>query len=116
MSSVEPRTIKEALLEPDWISAMQEELEQFKRNKVWQLVPIPQGHTIVGTRWACKNKLDESGAVIRNKARLVAKGYNQLEGDDCDETYAPVTRMEAIRIFISYAAHKNVKVIDACAK
>ena len=50
MSSVEPRTIKEALLEPDWIAAMQEELEEFERNKVWQLVPLPQGHTIVGTR------------------------------------------------------------------
>ena len=75
---------------------MHEELEEFKRNKVWQLVPKPQGHTIVGTRWVYKNKLDESGAVVKNKARLVAKGYSQLEVIDYDETYAPVARMEAI--------------------
>ena len=89
---------------------MQEELEEFKRNKVWQLVPKPQGHTIVGTRWVYKNKLDEYGAVIRNKARLVAKGYSQLEGIDYDETYATVARMDGIRIFLTYAAHKNIKV------
>ena len=89
---------------------MQEELEEFKRNKVWQLVPKPQGHTVVGTRWVFKNKLDESGVVVKNKARLVAKGYSQLEGIDYDETYAPVARMEAIRIFLAYAAHKNIKV------
>lgn len=89
---------------------MQEELEEFKRNKVWQLIPIPQGHTIVGTRWVFKNKLDESGAVIRNKARLVAKGYSQLKVVDYDEMYAPMSRMEAIRIFLAYSAHKNVKV------
>ena len=89
---------------------MQEELEEFERNKVWQLVPLPQGHTIVGTRWVFKNKLDESGAVIRNKARLVAKGYSQLEGVDYDETYAPVARMESIIIFLAYASHKNIKV------
>ena len=74
---------------------MKEELEEFKRNKVWHLVPKPQDHTIVGTRWVYKNKLDESGVVVRNKARLVAKGYSQLEGIDYDETYAPIARMEA---------------------
>ncbi|CAH1432412.1 unnamed protein product [Lactuca virosa] len=110
MSSVKPRTMKEALMEPDWIAAMQEELEEFKRNKVWQLVPKPKGHNIVGTRWVYKKKLDESGAVVRNKVRLVAKGYIQLEGVDYDETYALVARMEAIRIFLAYAAHKNIKV------
>ncbi|XP_023730242.1 uncharacterized mitochondrial protein AtMg00820-like [Lactuca sativa] len=116
MSSVEPRTIKEALLEPDWIAAMQEELEEFQRNKVWQLTPKPHGHSIVGTRWVFKNKLDESGAVIRNKARLVAKGYIQLEGIEYDETYAPVTRMEAIQIFLAYAAHKNVKMTSSLVR
>lgn len=69
-----------------------------------------KSHTIVGTRWVYKNKLDESGAVLRNKARLVAKGYSQLEGIDYDETYAPVARMEAICIFLAYASHKNIKV------
>ncbi|XP_023752234.1 uncharacterized mitochondrial protein AtMg00820-like [Lactuca sativa] len=59
---------------------MREDLEEFQRNKVWQLVPKPRGHSIVGTRWVFKNKLDESGAVVRNRSRLVAKGYCQLEG------------------------------------
>lgn len=86
-------------MEPEWISAMQEELEKIERNKVCKLVPKPKGHTIVGTRWVYKNKLDESGAVVRNKVRLVAKGYSQLEGVDYEETYAPIARMEAIRIF-----------------
>ena len=62
-------------MEPDWIIAMQEELAEFKRNKVWKLLPKPKGHTIFGTLWVYKNKLDESSVVVQNKARLVAKGY-----------------------------------------
>ncbi|XP_023757985.1 uncharacterized mitochondrial protein AtMg00820-like [Lactuca sativa] len=110
MSAVEPRSIKEALLEPKWITTIHEELAEFKRNKVWKLVPKQKGHTVVGTRWVYKNKLDESGAVMGNKARLVAKGYSQLEGVDYDETYAPVAMMEVIHIILAYAARKIVKV------
>ena len=88
---------------------MQEELFEYKMNKVWKLVPKSKSHTIVGTRWVYKNKLDESGAVVRNKARLVAKGYNELEDVDYDETYAPTARMEAIHIFLAYVEHKNIK-------
>ena len=80
----------------DWVLAMQEELQEFERNKVWRLVPRPAGKTIIGTRWVFRNKLDDSGVVIRNKARLVAQCYNQQEGIDYDETYAPVARLEAI--------------------
>ena len=71
---------------------MQEELEEFERNKVWRLVPRPSNKTIIGTRWVYRNKLDEKENVIRNKARLVAQGYNQQEGIDYDETYVPVAR------------------------
>ncbi|XP_023759870.1 uncharacterized mitochondrial protein AtMg00820-like [Lactuca sativa] len=92
MSLVEPRTTKEALMKPNLIIAMQEQPSEFKRNNVWKMVPKPKGHTIVDTRWVYKNKLDESGAVVRNKARMVAKGYSQLEGVDYDEMYAPVAR------------------------
>ncbi|GKG24936.1 retrovirus-related pol polyprotein from transposon TNT 1-94, partial [Tanacetum coccineum] len=83
---------------------MQEELNQFERNKVWALVPAPYGKTIIGTKWIFRNKMDENGVVIRNKARLVAQGYIQKEGVDYDETFAPVARLEAIRIFLSYDA------------
>ena len=86
--------------------AMQDELNQFERLKVWTLVPRPPKQTIIGTKWVFKNKKDESGLVVRNKARLVAKGYNQ----DYDETFAPVARMEAIRIFLAFAAHKGFVV------
>ncbi|GJS34529.1 retrovirus-related pol polyprotein from transposon TNT 1-94 [Tanacetum coccineum] len=80
----------EALKDADWVSAMQEELDQFARLKVWRLVPRPKGKTIINTKWIFKNKKDESSLVIRSKARLVAQGYCQQEGIDYDETFAPV--------------------------
>ncbi|GKG21260.1 copia protein, partial [Tanacetum coccineum] len=82
---------------------MQEELNQFIANDVWELVPQPKYMTIIGTKWVFRNTLDENGVVSRNKARLVAQGYNQQEGTDYDETYAPVARLESIRILLAYA-------------
>ncbi|GJX03953.1 retrovirus-related pol polyprotein from transposon TNT 1-94 [Tanacetum coccineum] len=73
--------------------AMQEELNKFIANDVWDLVPLPKNQSVIGTKWVYRNKLDENGIVSRNKARLVAEGYNQQEGIDYDETYAPVARM-----------------------
>nr|GFB91042.1 hypothetical protein [Tanacetum cinerariifolium] len=96
----------------DWISAMQEELDQFARLKVWRLVPRPEGKTIIKTKWIFKNKKDESSMVIRNKASLVAVGYFQQEGIDYDETFAPVARIEVIRLFLAYAAHKDFTVFQ----
>ncbi|XP_075103519.1 putative mitochondrial protein AtMg00820 [Nicotiana tabacum] len=84
---------------------MQEELHQFERNKVWHLVPRPVDRTVIGTRWVFRNKLDEFGNTTRNRARLVVQGYNQEEGIDYDETFAPVARMEAIRILIAFASY-----------
>jgi len=107
LSIVEPSKVSEALKDHDWIKAMQEELDQFERLKVWRLVPCPSNKKPIPTRWIFKNKKDENGTVIRNKARLVAKGYSQQEGIDFDETFAPVARIEAIRIFLAYAAFKK---------
>nr|GEY35023.1 integrase, catalytic region, zinc finger, CCHC-type, peptidase aspartic, catalytic [Tanacetum cinerariifolium] len=81
------------------VSKMQEELGQFARLKLWRLVPRPEGETIINTKWIFVNKKDESSLVIQNKARLVAVGYSQQEGIDYDETFAPVSRIEAIRLF-----------------
>ncbi|GJX19830.1 retrovirus-related pol polyprotein from transposon TNT 1-94 [Tanacetum coccineum] len=97
------RTLRKSLRIESWIMAMQEELDQFKHNDVWDLVPCPVGHTVKGTKWVFRNKLDENGVVCRNKARLVAQGYNQQEGIDYDETYAPIARLERIRILLAYA-------------
>ena len=72
---------------------MQEELNQFERNKVWKLVPGPKRKSMIETKWVFRNKLDESENVTRNKSRLVAKGYCQQEGIDYDETFAPVSRL-----------------------
>ncbi|KAJ9557089.1 hypothetical protein OSB04_011703 [Centaurea solstitialis] len=109
ISENEPKEIDDALCDPSWVSAMQEELAEFIRNNVWLLVPRPRKRTIIGSKWIFRNKLDEVGTIIRNKARLVAQGYRQEEGIDYDETFAPVARLEAIRLFLAFAAHMNFK-------
>jgi hypothetical protein len=81
VSSIEPYRIEDALRDPDWVVAMQEELKNFMRDEVWHLVPRPN-QNVVGTKWVFHNKQDEHGVVTRNKARLVAKGYSQVEGLD----------------------------------
>ncbi|GJS53583.1 putative ribonuclease H-like domain, reverse transcriptase, RNA-dependent DNA polymerase [Tanacetum coccineum] len=116
LSSIEPANVAEALKDADWVSAMQDELDQFARLKVWRLVPRPEGKTIIKTKWIFKNKKDESSLVIRNKARLVAVGYCQQEGIDYDETFALVARIEAIRLFLAYAAHKDFTVFQMDVK
>ena len=116
ISAIEPKDIKEALKDPDWILAMQDELHQFERNKVWRLVPRPKGRTIIGTKWVFRNKADETGLIQRNKARLVVKGYCQMEGFDFDETFAPVARLESIRLLIAYASHMNFKLFQMDVK
>ncbi|KAI3691004.1 hypothetical protein L2E82_49218 [Cichorium intybus] len=116
LSMTEPKTIHTALKDPDWVKAMQEELAEFERNDVWNLVPTPPDVTIIGSRWVFRNKTDDQGVVCRNKARLVVKGYSQQEGIDYDETYALVARIEAIRIFLAYATHKNFKVFQMDVK
>jgi hypothetical protein len=92
VSSIEPFRVEEALLDPDWVLAMQEELNNFKRNEVWTLVPRPK-QNVVGTKWVFRNKQDEHRVVTRNKARLVAKGYAQVAGLDFEETFALVARI-----------------------
>ncbi|GKD20449.1 retrovirus-related pol polyprotein from transposon TNT 1-94, partial [Tanacetum coccineum] len=95
-----PKNVKEAIQDESWTMAMQKELNQFKTNNVWSLVPPPNNQTIIGTKWILKNKLDENDIVSRNKAR--AQGYNQQEIIDFDETYAPVARLESIRNLLVY--------------
>ncbi|GJZ86998.1 retrovirus-related pol polyprotein from transposon TNT 1-94 [Tanacetum coccineum] len=116
ISTIEPKNVNEALGDESWIVAMQEELNQFIANDVWELVPQPKNMTIIGTKWVFRNKLDENGVVSRNKARLVAQGYNQQEGIDYDETYAPVARLESIRILLAYACILDFKLFQMDVK
>ncbi|KAK1684791.1 hypothetical protein QYE76_045639, partial [Lolium multiflorum] len=110
-NSLEPKKVFEALEDSDWLEAMHEELNNFKRNKVWTLVEKPKEcRNVIGTKWIFKNKQDEFGNVVRNKARLVAQGFSQVEGIDFGETYAPVARLESIRILLAYASHHNFKL------
>ncbi|GJY57612.1 retrovirus-related pol polyprotein from transposon TNT 1-94 [Tanacetum coccineum] len=95
---------------------MQEELNQFIANDVWELVPQLRNMTIIGTKWVFRNKLDENGIVSRNKAMLVAQGYNQQEGIDYDETYALVARLESIRILLPYACALDFKLFQMDVK
>ncbi|GKG00324.1 putative ribonuclease H-like domain-containing protein, partial [Tanacetum coccineum] len=83
---------------------MQEELLQFKLQEVWVLCVLPEGKRVIGTKWVFRNKRDERGTIIKNKARLVAQGYRQEEGVDYDEVFAPVARIEAIRLFLAFAS------------
>ena len=110
LSLHQPTKYQEALRDNSWVEAMQEELLQFKLQEVWSLVPLPSGKSPIGTKWVFKNKTDERGIVVKNKARLVALGYRQEEGIDYDETFAPVARLEAIRLFLAFAVNHKIKV------
>nr|GEU72252.1 Gag-Pol polyprotein [Tanacetum cinerariifolium] len=108
--------VKEAMTDPAWIESMQEELLQFKRIDVWVLVPAPDNISPLTLKWILRNKHDEEQTVIRNKSRLVVRRYRQEEGIDFKESFAPVARMEAIRIFLAYAAHKSFTVFQMDVK
>nr|GFC93205.1 retrovirus-related Pol polyprotein from transposon TNT 1-94 [Tanacetum cinerariifolium] len=89
-------------------NAMQEELYEFERLEVWELVPRPDKVMVITLKWIYKVKLDELGGILKNKARLVARGYRQDEGIDFEESFASIARLEAIQIFLAYDAHKNM--------
>ncbi|GKA76175.1 putative ribonuclease H-like domain-containing protein [Tanacetum coccineum] len=116
LSQEEPKQVIQALKDPSWIEAMQEDLQQFKLQKVWTLVDLLNRKRAIGTKWVFKNKKDERGIMIRNKARLVAQGYTQEEGIDYDEVFAPVARIEAIRLFLAYASFKDFVVYQMDVK
>nr|GFC86518.1 Gag-Pol polyprotein [Tanacetum cinerariifolium] len=116
VSTMELKNVKEAMTDPAWIDSMQEELLQFKRLDVWVLVPVPDNISPLTLKWVFKNKHDKEQTVIRNKSRLVMRGYRQEEGIDFKESFAPVARMEAIRIFLAYAAHKSLTVFQMDVK
>nr|GFA68727.1 Gag-Pol polyprotein [Tanacetum cinerariifolium] len=116
VSRTEPKNIKEAIADSAWIESMQEELHQFDRLDVWELVDRPLCTNVINLKWLWKNKHDEENTVIRNKSRLVAKGYAQKEGVDFEESFTPVARLEAGRLFIAYATHKSFTIYQMDVK
>ncbi|GJY45226.1 retrovirus-related pol polyprotein from transposon TNT 1-94 [Tanacetum coccineum] len=95
---------------------MQEELNEFERLDLWELVPRPDCVMVITLKWIYKVKLDELGGVLKNKAHLVARGYRPEEGIDFEESFAPVARLEAICIFIAFAAYMNMVVYQIDVK
>ncbi|GJQ92965.1 retrovirus-related pol polyprotein from transposon TNT 1-94 [Tanacetum coccineum] len=116
LSNVEQKNFKSAFTEDCWFQAMQDEIHEFDRLDVWELVPPPDCAMIIALKWIYKVKHDEYGDVLKNKARLIAKGYRQEEGLDFEESFTPVARIEAIRIFLSNAASKNMTVYQIDVK
>ncbi|GKC74659.1 putative ribonuclease H-like domain-containing protein, partial [Tanacetum coccineum] len=117
-SAVQTRSkkISKALEDESWVDAMQEELLQFKIQNVWILVDLPYGKKAVGTKWVYRNKQDERGVVVRNNARLVAQGHKQEEGIDYDKVFAPVAKIESIRIFLAFASYMGFIVYQMDVK
>ncbi|GKF65249.1 putative ribonuclease H-like domain-containing protein [Tanacetum coccineum] len=105
LSQLEPSSVAQALNDPDWVEAMQEEMQQFVNQDVWKLVPLPEGKTAIGTKW-----------ILKNKAWLVAQGHRQEEGIDYDEVFAPVARIEAIRLFLAFAPYMGFMVYQMDVK
>nr|GFB25850.1 hypothetical protein [Tanacetum cinerariifolium] len=116
LSQEEPKRVHQALKDPSWIEAMQEELFQFKMQKVWILVDLPYRKRAIGTKWVYRNKKDEKVIVIRNKARLVAQGQTQEECIDYEEVFDPVARIEAIRLFLAYTSFMGFPVYQMDVK
>nr|GFC73409.1 retrovirus-related Pol polyprotein from transposon TNT 1-94 [Tanacetum cinerariifolium] len=104
------------MLDHNWIESMQDELNQFKHLDVWEHVECPVGRNIITVKWLWKNKTDAKNMVIRNKSHLVAKGHGQEGGINFKKSFASVARLEAVRIFVAYAAHKNFPIYQMNVK
>ena len=106
----EPSCYREAAGQPEWEDAMSKEIESIEKNLTWSLVKLPVGHKAIGLKWVFKLKKDSDGEIIKHKARLVAKGYVQRQGIDFDEVFAPVTRLDTVRVMLAVAANRGWQV------
>nr|GEX97771.1 retrovirus-related Pol polyprotein from transposon TNT 1-94 [Tanacetum cinerariifolium] len=116
LSKVKSKNFKTTITEDCWFLAMQDEIHKFDRLQVWELVPQPDCVMIIALKWIYKVKLDEYGDVLKNKAWLVAKAYRQEDGIEFEESFAPVARIEAIRIFIATVASRNMPIYQMDVK
>jgi hypothetical protein len=116
VSCIEPNCVDEAPLDVDWVNAIHEELNNFTQNEVRELIERPNNHNVIGIKWVFCNKHNEDGLVVRNNSRLVGQRYTQIEGLDFGETFAPMARLEAIRILLAYACARNIKLFQVDVK
>ncbi|GJW32862.1 retrovirus-related pol polyprotein from transposon TNT 1-94 [Tanacetum coccineum] len=116
LTSVEPKNFKQAMTKPSWIDAMQEEIHEFERLEVWELVSCPDKVMLIKLKWIYKVKTKEFSGVLKNKARLVSRGFRQEEGIEFEESFAPVARIKAIHIFVENAANKNMTIFQMDVK
>ncbi|GJX89250.1 retrovirus-related pol polyprotein from transposon TNT 1-94 [Tanacetum coccineum] len=116
VSTIEPKNIKEAMADHSWNESIQDELNQFKRLQVWELIPRSEGKNIIALKWLWKNKCDAENIMVQNKTRLVAKGYRQEEGINSKKSSAPIAHLEVVQMFITYAAHKNITIFQMDVK
>nr|GEZ07536.1 ribonuclease H-like domain, reverse transcriptase, RNA-dependent DNA polymerase [Tanacetum cinerariifolium] len=106
----EPKNYKEASSDQKWIEAMKVELDSINRNNTWELTTLPKGHKAISLKWVFKTKRDANGNIVKHKARLVAKCYIQEHGIDFEKVFAPVARMETIRLLLPIAANNKWEV------
>jgi hypothetical protein len=106
----EPRSFTEAERHAAWCATMQSEMDAVEKNRTWEPADLPRGHRVITLKWVFKLKRDEAGAIVKHKARLVARGFVQREGIDFDDTFAPVTRMESVRLLFALVAQKGWRV------
>ncbi|GKA76364.1 retrovirus-related pol polyprotein from transposon TNT 1-94 [Tanacetum coccineum] len=116
VSRTEPKNIKEAMADSACIESMQEELYQFDHLAVWELVNKPLCKNVINLKWLWKNKRDEENTINNNKSFLISKGYSQHEGIDFKESFAPVACVEAVSLFVAYAAHRSFPVFQMDVK
>jgi hypothetical protein len=110
VSSDEPTSFAVTKCNPSWRNAMMEEMDSIEENDTWSLVDLPPGRKSIGVKWVFKVKRDEHGAVSKHKARHVVKGYAQRHGIDYDEVFAPMIRLDSVRLLIALTAHEGWKV------
>ena len=110
LAADEPDGVEEALWENCWKEAMNAELQSISENNTWELAKLPKGQRAIGLKWVFKVKKDPAGNVVKHKARLVAKGYAQKQGVDFDEVFAPVARLETVRLLLAMAANGGWEV------
>jgi hypothetical protein len=106
----EPTSFREAVDDPNWVLAMESEMQSICKNGTWELATLPPGQKAIGLKWIFKLKKNANGEVVKHKARLVAKGYVQQEGVDFDEVFAPVARLDTIRLILALAANRGWQV------